>query len=148
MSRMRSSEEKLFVQYPNFRSSTYKYDPCVINKSTLKCGDCRVQIISERMAWFIVISMTARMFNILCTTLELEWAHIHLPLSSAIVIVVMIMVIAEVSWASLLVTSLLGMLASETKKELSLSLFIPISSNQLYYQLNPNRISYAWCSEA
>jgi hypothetical protein len=40
--------EKLFVQYPNFRSSTYKYDPCVINKSTLRCLDCRIQIISDR----------------------------------------------------------------------------------------------------
>lgn len=40
--------EKLFVQYPNFRSSTYKYDPCVVDKSTLQCEDCRIQIISDR----------------------------------------------------------------------------------------------------
>ena len=45
---MSSSGEKLFVQYPNFRSSTYKYDPCVINKSSMKCDDCRIQIISDR----------------------------------------------------------------------------------------------------
>lgn len=40
--------KKLFVQYPNFRSSTYKYDPCVVDKSTTKCDDCRIQIISDR----------------------------------------------------------------------------------------------------
>ena len=39
---------KLLVQYPNFRSSTYKYDPCIVNKSSTKCEDCRVQIISDR----------------------------------------------------------------------------------------------------
>ncbi len=44
----RNQRQKLFVQYPNFRSSTYKYNPCVINKSTMKCPDCRVQIISDR----------------------------------------------------------------------------------------------------
>ena len=120
MSRMRSSEEKLFVQYPNFRSSTYKYDPCVINKSTLKCGDCRVQIISERMAWFIVISMTARMFNILCTTLELEWAHVHLPSSGAVVIVIRIVAVAEALLASLLIVSSLGTLVSATEMSVSL----------------------------
>lgn len=38
--------QKMFVQYPNFRSSTYKYDPCVINKSSMKCYDCRVQGIA------------------------------------------------------------------------------------------------------
>ena len=44
----KSQHHKLFVQYPNFRSSIYEYDPCVINKSTMKCHDCRVQIISDR----------------------------------------------------------------------------------------------------
>lgn len=45
---MSSQTEKLFVQYPNFRSSTYKYDRCVVGKSSMKCDDCRVQIISDR----------------------------------------------------------------------------------------------------
>jgi hypothetical protein len=29
------------------------------------------------MMWLIVISIAARVFNILCTTLELEWVHVH-----------------------------------------------------------------------
>lgn len=45
---MSSANEKLVIQYPNFRSSTYKYDLCVADKSSMKCDDCRVQIISDR----------------------------------------------------------------------------------------------------
>lgn len=39
--------KKIFVQYPSFRSSTKKYDPCVVNENALKCSDCKIQIISD-----------------------------------------------------------------------------------------------------
>jgi len=40
---------KLFVQYPNFRSSTRKFDPCIMQNMRLgSCRNCKVFVTSDR----------------------------------------------------------------------------------------------------
>ena len=46
--RLFEDDPEKFVKYPSFRSSTKKYDPCVVDENALKCFDCKVQIISDR----------------------------------------------------------------------------------------------------
>lgn len=40
--------EKVFVRYPNFRSSTRNSDPCIKSKEYFNCNNCMVFITSDR----------------------------------------------------------------------------------------------------
>lgn len=45
--------KKAFVQYPNLRSTTEKYDPCFVHgrspePASLNCNECRVFLMSDR----------------------------------------------------------------------------------------------------